>query len=119
MMKNLKNDISYVNEETQRAITNEVKLFKLQLLEDSSYYFAFFLSRMLLLVFGLIGLIFSLLALAFWLNTLLESVWQSFALSGSGLFLLTLALLALNKTLIAGPIQDAFIKEIAPKLFRS
>lgn len=118
-MKDLKNDISYVNEETQRAISNEVKLFKLQLLEDSSHYFAYFLSRMLLLVFGLIAFVFSLAALGFWLNSFLESTWQSFAIIGSGLFVLTLSLLALNKLILAGPIQDAFIKEIAPKLFRS
>lgn len=119
MMEDLKKDISYVNDETQKAIANEVKLMKVELIENTSFYFASIFSRMLLLVFGLITLMFLLIALAFFIQQFTGSLYLSFGLVSGGMLLLLLIFAIFRKSVIAGPVQDAVIRELAPKLFKS
>jgi uncharacterized membrane protein YdjX (TVP38/TMEM64 family) len=118
-MEDLKKDISYVNDETQKAIANEVKLMKVELIENTSFYFASIFSRMLLLVFALITLVFLLLALGLFLQQFTGSLYISFGLVSAGLLLFLLIGALFRKTLLAGPVQDAVIRELAPKLFKS
>ncbi|MEX2595523.1 MAG: hypothetical protein WEC59_01240 [Salibacteraceae bacterium] len=112
-MEDLKQDINYMSNEVQKYLESEVKLAKLEFIDQLSAYSAFIFGRVVLSM--MIGFSYLLVIVAFgiYLYPLFQEPWIGPAIA-AGTSIVFLIILGLGrKHLLEGPVQDIIIGKLS------
>lgn len=115
-MKEIKNDLTIVSKNSKEFAEAELKLLKLQALEEASTFASFMFSRFLFVVVSTVAYGILVLSAGIYLNEMLDSPWQGLALAGLGSLVMLLLLYLLRKTVLEYPVQNFVIRKLSKKL---
>lgn len=113
-MEELKEDFFNITDEVKSHLKTELQLMKVEVIDHISHHLASILSRVLLIMLGLMSYLLICLSLAFFLGQFMAT-WLSFGIVALFSILLLLILCVFNNSLIHGPIQDSLIRTLALK----
>ncbi len=115
MRETLSEELADWKSDISEYITSQVNLFKLQVTEGLSEFFAKLFKIAIVILFSSITFLFISLGLAFYLGNLLESLYIGFFIVGGLYFLLLIGFYLLRKTLIDRHVIKLFIHLIFPE----
>ncbi|WP_430811769.1 MULTISPECIES: phage holin family protein [unclassified Carboxylicivirga] len=115
MKENISEELNEAKEEFEEYINARLDLAKLHTAENLSRFFAGMLVKMGLFYLFFFVLLFSSLAISFWINDYLDSQGLGFIIVAGFYLLLALIFYALRRSLIHRPIIQSFIQLFFPK----
>jgi len=114
MKEHISDEINEAKEEIEDYVNAKIDLAKLHAAENLSRFFSGMLIKMGLFYLFFFVLLFISIAVAFWLNTILNGDGIGFFIVAAFYFLCAIIFLLLRKTLVQRPIIKSFVQLFFP-----